>query len=819
MDRLLTHMPVVVAYGQRLTALQTVWDSLSLLSQMSGDGTDMGRTRQAFEMLSRELVSQLAAETRQKALQELGARAQVTIDVLVRNLFERTADIGFLCLDDQIIDFLQARGGDAPQDPRAHAALCRRLREYADKYSVYQDVVLLGTDGLVVARLDDTADVARSADPLIAEALTTGRPYVERYAPSDLYPGQGPVLLYAWRVARDGRNLGVLCLRFRFEDEMRAIFAKLLGSDDWTVLTLVEPSGRVVTSSDPWQIPQGAPLTLARSGQPEVARFAGREYLAATRDTQGYQGYAGPGWVAHALVPLEQAFAQRVALELAGIDPALLARVQRGADVFAPELRAIPERADAIQRELTQAVWNGNVRLSAGQAQDNAFSRSLLREISATGLRTMEVFERSISDLLETVVSSLLHDCRFRASLAIDILDRNLYERANDCRWWAMNGTLAAALVRGDAAVAGSVLERINALYTVYDNLILFDREQRVLAVSNPARRELQGKRIPAAWARNALALADSQSFAVSPFEPLDSYDGRATWVFAAAVRGPDRRVVGGIGIVFDSDPQLAAMVRDVLPPGDAETHCAVYVDDEGKVIAASSRFKVGERLDLSPALLAPPAEGAMGFIAHEGRYYAVGSRRAAGYREFTGLPVCAVMLSSVGPVETEAALKLSPFTLARRTIARSDALDIATVACGGQWLALPARSVVQALHDVRATRLAASSPWLIGVIDHQGVMVPLVDLARLLGREGAGTATVMVIVREAEQMLGLAVDALGDVLEIAIDEISPVDAATAAGQGPLLTPRILRARAPGDTAPLMLDLAAVLRATRPATQ
>src|SRR5438045_9342867 len=105
----LAHMPVVAAYGQRLASLQTVWDNLALLSQMSGDGNDMGRTRRAFESLSTELVNQLAAETHRKTIQNLGAKAQVTVDMLVRNLYERTADISFLCMDTGIADFLENR--------------------------------------------------------------------------------------------------------------------------------------------------------------------------------------------------------------------------------------------------------------------------------------------------------------------------------------------------------------------------------------------------------------------------------------------------------------------------------------------------------------------------------------------------------------------------------------------------------------------------------------------------------------------------------------------------------------------------------------
>jgi hypothetical protein len=502
----LAHMPVVAAYGQRLASLQTVWDSLALLSQMSGDGNDMGRTRRAFESLSTELVNQLAAETHRKTVQDLGAKAQVTIDMLVRNLFERTADISFLCLDAAIADFLENREL-APQ-------LARRLKEYANKYTVYEDIVLVDTTGGVAARLDSGVEVKRTDDPLIAEALHTGKPYLERFAPSDLFPGEGAVLLYAWRVVREGRKLGALVLRFRFEDEMQGLFRELVASGDWTALTLIDPTGIVIASSDPWQIPRGAPLTLALGAEGGIVRFAGREYLAVTRPCQTYQGYAGPGWLGHALVPLEHAYSSTTR-EVSGIDPALVTEVERSADVFAPELRAIPQRAQDIQRELTQAVWNGNVKLSAQQDQDNAYSRSLLREISATGLRTKEVFERSISDLHETVVSALLHACRFRASLAGEILDRNLYERANDCRFWALNAALSEAAARGEGEAATPILERINALYPAYDNLILFDRECRVVAVSNPRRRQLRGQRLDASWVREALLLRDTQSYVV----------------------------------------------------------------------------------------------------------------------------------------------------------------------------------------------------------------------------------------------------------------------------------------------------------------
>ncbi len=40
----------------------------------------------------------------------------------------------------------------------------------------------------------------------------------------------------------------------------------------------------------------------------------------------------------------------------------------------------------------------------------------------------------------------VLGDSVFLAELIVDIMDRNLYERANDCRWWALTTDFRAIL-------------------------------------------------------------------------------------------------------------------------------------------------------------------------------------------------------------------------------------------------------------------------------------------------------------------------------------------------------------------------------------
>ena len=133
-------------------------------------------------------------------------------------------------------------------------------------------------------------------------------------------------------------------------------------------------------------------------------------------------------------------------------------------ELFSETLRNIPSKARRILRDLNRSVWNGSVSKSGMEKGDAAgFAKTLLKEISATGVRTKDIFDASIENLHQTVITSLLHSNQSQAALAIDIMDRNLYERANDCRWWAVNPIFAKLLAQDrctedDAKTIGAIL-------------------------------------------------------------------------------------------------------------------------------------------------------------------------------------------------------------------------------------------------------------------------------------------------------------------------------------------------------------------------
>lgn len=792
--RMLPHMLHVTENSETLKSLEAVWDVLNLLGQLSGTTTEMGDTKAAFAGLTASLQHNLALTTYRKRVQEIAAPAQVAIDILVRNLYERSADIGFLALDEALRAFAAAAlRGDTPD----RAAMAARLQAYVRKYSVYRDVILVAPSGEVLARLPGGPQVAHSNDPLLAEVLASNAPYTEATVRCDLFPGESRNLLYGARVLdEDGTVLGALFLCFDFENETGRIFNGLRRADDWSVITLLDAEHRVIASSDPYQVMPGAQLE-APYGDGHLLRFAGAAYLAARHAAQPFQGYAGPpGWSALVLVPLAQAFEQRPAPADADADDALLRAILRGGAAFSPELQAIPGQADAIQRELNRSVWNANIRQgAAGQAALNpAFSRVLLGEIVRTGVRMKDVFTRSIRELQTMVVSSQLEDCQFLAALAMDILDRNLYERSNDCRWWALDPLLRSLL---DDPGADARTERlsarltaINDLYTVYDSLLLFDADGIVVAVSRPQRADWVGRKLDAPWCAATLALA-GEEYGVSEFAAHGLYDDRPTYIYTAPLRSDSGKVCGGIAVVFDSAPQLAAVLAAALPklPGSF----ALFVDADDNVLACSDPARrAGTRAGLPAGLReAAQAGGTARLIVLDGQLLAVGAQASSGYREFRGsegrtgqrlLALVCVPLGAASDVQADAVAPqaAAPAAAKPASVAANGgpSMDIASFHVGRYLLGVPATAVVEAIPFGGFVRLPNAPDKVCGATIYQGGTMLIYDLHQTLGIAAPDRREDMLVVvlRVAGgRPFGVLVERLGEIPTVALADIAPV--------------------------------------------
>lgn len=781
---LLPAMPLLDEYREPLMRLQGAWDSLALLGQMSGAATDMADTRSAFEALTGRLLDSLARRQLRNAVRQLQGRAQVAIDILIRNLFERTADVGFLAADGPLRELLQADAQGAVNLDQVQS-LRRRFGDYVAKYSVYDQVVLLAADGRRLAALDEARCAARVDDARLRQALQPGQAFVEVHGPSALLGGASGLIFAAAVQGADGAT-GVLCLSFKLEDEMLGLFRALCAGVSRSVLVLKDAQGRVLLTSDPWQIPLGAPL--AGGGEAEGWRldFAGRDYLSCCAAASGYEGYFGPGWRAQMLQPLQHAFP----------DTAPEHRDERAAQVdtrelFDEELRSIPLEARRIQRELSRSLWNGKLR-SRAHAQAGAtggpdFAVTLLNEVERTGDQLRQVFERAIAQLEDGALGAVFDGVAFQSELAISIVNRNLYERANDCRWWALDARLQRALAEGDAAAAAEVLGSIHALYTVYALLLVFDPQGRVVAVSDPAQTHHVGRRLSGDWVGQTLGLRDSSQYVVSAHEACGLYgaQGQAPClVYAAGVPHPagGATLAGGIAIVFDGQPQFRAMLRAALPsqPGSA----ALLVTRAGEVVASSDeRWSPGDRAPVPVSELAAlqADRHVTGELEREGRVQAYGLAMSGGYREYRRdtpphpQDLAALVLLPLGPRSSQPSGDATQAAFAPLPAGGGEVLDLASFVVDHQWLGLPAAQVLAALERQRITAWPQAPAAVRGMLGFEGRMLPVLDLGQLLFHRPCGEeAALLVCQTGAGQRLVLAVQQLGQVFVAGTAQLQP---------------------------------------------
>jgi chemotaxis signal transduction protein len=806
---LVARMERVGAHRESLQRLQDVWDQLTLLGQISGIATDITGTADEFRTLTGSLLNALARRLLDNRLHRMRAQAQVAIDVLVRNLFERTADVGFLATDDAALAFLRAAAqGDTATVERLRGPLQSRLEAYVAKYSVYDDVILLSPDGRVQARLDHGTSAGASSPtrhPLAAQALQPGVPFVEHFGETALLDGRRGLLYAAAIRAPRGRDaLGALALSFRFDDEMRSIFAHLAPLGPCSVVVLHDPAGRVLASSDPWQVPVDAVLPPPLGSHRLF--FGGREYLAARVAATGYQGYPGPGWNACALIPLDQAFrADDGQAEPHGDGrPSFPSGTLDEGPLFTDEMGRILRQARRIQRGLERSVWNGEVRgrQSVAAASGTAgFGGALLQQITATGARIKAVMEDAIADLQQSAAASILDEVGSCASLAIDIMDRNLYERANDCRWWALDGVLGRTL-RGDAdgtaADAARVLSHINGLYTVYSTVLLLDAQGRIVAASNPDGERWVGSIPEAGWVRPALQLRDGQAHVRSAFEASPLYGGQMTYVYAAAVRAAagDGTPLGAVAIVFDARPQFEAMLRDTLPRGPdgraMPQAVGLFVTRAGLIVSSTDpqAHPVGQAWNLRRELVSLARGESRQRVLEDGAsVFAAGIAMSRGYREYhSGSEVheddvaCVVMVRVGQRAEAPAdeVVRTRP-RVAASAAPKGESRHLASFHCAGEWLAIDAGTVVEALDVPHLTALPNSPSCMAGVVMHGNAAVPVIDLRLLRNRPPAppghdGPMTVILCKGAGGQAaFGLRVDELGKVLEVATAAVRPI--------------------------------------------
>ena len=563
------------------------------------------KTAVVFDELKVELIEALLRENINKITNELSFKAKTAIDILVRNLFERTADVGFFSTDTLIIEFLTT-------DNIAQNSMTHYLQEYASKYSVYNEIVIFDTLGNVKAHLNEENLITKSKDSIIKDALLSDD-YIERYTHTDIFKKQEQTLIYAQKITHQNKDIGVLCLCFKFDDELESIFNNLSHNNE--SMNISNKTEVLISNENKLYTPYN----------PDIYSIVKKKFIAVTKKASPYQGYSGvDGWYATAMLHTKNI----VTVKRNEVD----GEKRREKSTFlSEELQQIIEKANDIIEDIADVIINGELIASKQKVYLLTPILDNLRTISSALLISIK---ESLENLEYVVKEALIHDTKMASHLAIDIMDRNLYERANDSRWWALTPLFQEELasVTPNQVLLDEKLLYINELYTVYTNLFLFDENARIVASSKEP--SIVGKQARGKYIESTLKNSNSQNYFVSEFENSSLYNDRPTYIYSASIV-QNGKIVGGIGVVFDSEPEFKAILDDSFPV--SKNGFMLFIDKNKKVIASNNpKIKNLSILKIDDKFVNEKSEHAVyDFISYEGEKYIVASTLSQGYREY----------------------------------------------------------------------------------------------------------------------------------------------------------------------------------------
>src|ERR1700730_11173835 len=238
----------------------------------------------------------------------------------------------------------------------------------------------------------------------------------------------------------------------------------------------------------------------------------------------------------------------------------------RGFSVVAEEVRTVGATVDTIAQEL-EAHLSGRV----GDLQS------------------------AVERMAEQAQGDRLVDLALNA---VELIDRNLYERTCDGRWWATDASVVDCAAEPSEARAAFAAERLGVIlgaYTVYLDLWLCSLDGTVLANGRPDRYAVRGKNMAREdWFRRACRLGSGDEDVAADVMQQPLLDGAQVATYCASVREGGRaqgRPLGVMAIHFDWEPQARAIVEGVrVTPKDRDRTRVLLLDASRRVIAASDR-------------------------------------------------------------------------------------------------------------------------------------------------------------------------------------------------------------------------------------
>lgn len=247
-----------------------------------------------------------------------------------------------------------------------------------------------------------------------------------------------------------------------------------------------------------------------------------------------------------------------------------------------------------------------------------------------------------LSDIIGTSVrGTRLSDI---ALTNIDLIDRNLYERSCDVRWWATDSSVVEALSQKSSKAHDFASHRLGVIlsaYTVYVDLVLADMNGRVVANGRPTQFKSIGRSVAEQeWFAAAQRTKSGDEFGFQTAHRNELISGQPALVYSCGVREnglANGKMLGVLGIVFNWEGLAQTILKNVpLGPAEKASSRCCIIDDEGRVLADSREKHLVDALDLTAIPDIFTRKKGFFVTNYEGRECCIGYAKAPGFETYT---------------------------------------------------------------------------------------------------------------------------------------------------------------------------------------
>jgi hypothetical protein len=175
----------------------------------------------------------------------------------------------------------------------------------------------------------------------------------------------------------------------------------------------------------------------------------------------------------------------------------------------------------------------------------------------------------SLMQSIDRMIERSRGECMVDLSLnAIELIDRNLYERTCEVRLWATDSAVVDCAAVPNAATVAERLAVILRAYTVYLDLWLCDLQGNVVASARSNQFEVKGANVAAQqWFRDARGLRSGDDYVAGDVERQPLLGNAQVATYCASEReggNANGKPLGVLAIHFDWEAQARAIVEGV---------------------------------------------------------------------------------------------------------------------------------------------------------------------------------------------------------------------------------------------------------------